>query len=445
MNSTQPSASDFNKLLDDTQFKAIVGEILTTGRHLPQKMHSVIDGYFETQQSLLAETGRQWEAFIVRKHYPLLVSPPKSSSCTPAFKSEMKLCKDSIKEKLSLLMRMQRAVTELISISEEFGSICNVAGFDNQAFISAITVSRKTQLQAPVTFAASPHSVQQLSIATSPQPAHQLSLTSQMSGMSFADDYWSSDKIRDCGKSVRKARADLKLELADEEEDVHASDDENARFEQIAQELYRQEEEMKAEFHRLEEERGGYRTDEEPVSPVESDFHSICHRPIQKVEVVSDAPGDIDFEWRLCHRRCPFYEVDGPLFGGPNFTGHLYFETGPGNIGYVEAFDSAHLLEEHPIKLFRVNRQPDAPWTVKQLPNEFRLALRQSQQSVEVEKAGGDLLEIECCLERREHVVQLDPEMTRRICRWFKVWAGDAGEAGDVHESTSSSDDSDDD
>jgi hypothetical protein len=41
---------------------------------------------------------------------------------------------------------MQKVATELISISEEFGSVCDVAGFDNQAFIRAITASRQLQL-----------------------------------------------------------------------------------------------------------------------------------------------------------------------------------------------------------------------------------------------------------------------------------------------------------
>jgi hypothetical protein len=81
--------SDFNNLLDNTQFKAVVGEILTTGRYLPIKMKSELGKYIETQQCLLAEIGRQQEVFLVRKHYPTLVSPPKSTS--PAFKSDMKV------------------------------------------------------------------------------------------------------------------------------------------------------------------------------------------------------------------------------------------------------------------------------------------------------------------------------------------------------------------
>jgi hypothetical protein len=90
MNQSHQPTSDLNKLLDNTEFKNIVGEILTTGRHTPQKMHSVVDGYVDMQQCLLAETGRQWESFILRKHFPHLVSPPKSSSWTSGYKSELK-------------------------------------------------------------------------------------------------------------------------------------------------------------------------------------------------------------------------------------------------------------------------------------------------------------------------------------------------------------------
>ena len=81
--------SDFNRLLDNTQFKLVVASILTTGTHLPINMKSGLGKYIEQQQCLLAEMGRQQEVFLVRKHYPTLVSPPKSTS--PAFKSDMKV------------------------------------------------------------------------------------------------------------------------------------------------------------------------------------------------------------------------------------------------------------------------------------------------------------------------------------------------------------------
>jgi len=207
-------------------------------------------------------------------------------------------------------------------------------------------------------------------------------------------------KIRDCAKSVREAKADLKLELTDEEEDV----------------------------------------------PDETDFHSICHLPIQKVEVVSDVPVETDFEWRICNRRCPFYEVDGPFFGGPGFTCLLYWETGPYD-GHVEACDAEHLELEHPVKIFRVNRQPDAPWIVKQLPVEFRLASRQSQrinEALKLKRLEETCLKLNVVLSVENvwsNLTLILYNMTRRTRRWFKVWADVPGEAGDVRESTSSSSD----
>lgn len=198
MKPAQQPSSDLNKLLENTQFKGIVGEILTTGRHLPKKMHSVVDDYIHTEQCLLAETGRQWELFLVRKHYPQLVSPPKISST--AYKHELKVCKDTIKARNLLLGKMQKVASELISMSEDFGSVCDVTGFDNQAFIDAITASN--QLQAPAVFSVPP---QQLSIATSPQPTQQLSISDQMSMMSFHDDYWKTGRIIDQSKSVSRS------------------------------------------------------------------------------------------------------------------------------------------------------------------------------------------------------------------------------------------------
>ena len=47
---------------------------------------------------------------------------------------------------------MEKVAKELISISEEYGLICDVANFDNQAYSDAIAASTQTQAQAPATF-----------------------------------------------------------------------------------------------------------------------------------------------------------------------------------------------------------------------------------------------------------------------------------------------------
>jgi hypothetical protein len=46
---------------------------------------------------------------------------------------------------------MEKVAKELIAISEEYGLICDVANFDNQAYLDAITASTQTQPQAPTT------------------------------------------------------------------------------------------------------------------------------------------------------------------------------------------------------------------------------------------------------------------------------------------------------